>query len=247
MVNAALPAPPPLQPARHALFCDLDGTLAPIRPQPEDVGPDPRRAAVLDAVARALHGAVAVVTGRALEDVDRILEGRIAAVAAVHGLRRRSAAGLLAEAGAPIPAPARRALAAFVAARPGLRAEDKGLAMALHYRARPEAGAAALDMARALAAAHHLAVQEGDMVVELRAPGPTKGEAVAAFMAEPPFAGRIPVFIGDDLTDEHGFAGAEQLGGCGVIVGPRRPTRARYALEGVSEALAWLETAASGG
>ncbi|MDR3511785.1 MAG: trehalose-phosphatase [Caulobacteraceae bacterium] len=240
-----LPPPPLLAPPRHALFADLDGTLAPIRPRPGDVRPDAERARVLDALSGALDGAVAVITGRALEDADRILEGRIAAIAAVHGLRRRNAAGIVLEAAAvPPPASVREAIAAFLAAHPALAAEDKGLAIALHYRAQPSAAGACRTLARRLAAEHGLGVQDGDMVVELRAAGPTKGEAVEAFMAEPPFAGRTPVFIGDDLTDEHGFAGAERLGGHGVIVGPRRPTRARFALDDVGAALAWLAASA---
>ncbi len=78
------------------------------------------------------------------------------------------------------------------------------------------------------------------MVVELRRPGPNKGDAVRAFMAEPPFAGAVPLFLGDDLTDEAGFAAVHDMGGYGVIVGPRRPTCALYALESVSAARAWL-------
>jgi trehalose 6-phosphate phosphatase len=81
------------------------------------------------------------------------------------------------------------------------------------------------------------------MVAEVRAPGPDKGEAVVAFMAEPPFAGRMPVFLGDDLTDEHGFRAVRRLGGYGVVVGSRRPTAATYALAGVDQARAWLTAA----
>ena len=91
------------------------------------------------------------------------------------------------------------------------------------------------------ARAHGLTLQPGDMVVELRAPGPGKGGSVAAFMEAAPFSGRVPVFIGDDFTDESGFDTAQRLGGLGVIVGPRRPTNALYALDDVSAALNWLE------
>jgi trehalose 6-phosphate phosphatase len=236
-----LAPPPPLDLDRGALFADLDGTLAPIRPRPGDVGPDAERARLLGRLSRALGGAMAIVSGRALEDVDRILEGRVSAVAAVHGLRRRSAVGVLVEAHAePLPNAAREAVLAFAAAHPALSAEDKSLAIALHYRADPAAADACGALAHGLAAEHGLAVQAGDMVVELRAPGPTKADAVAAFMAEAPFSGRTPVFIGDDLTDEDGFAGAERFGGFGVVVGARRPTRARFALEDTRAALNWL-------
>jgi len=83
--------------------------------------------------------------------------------------------------------------------------------------------------------------------VELRAPGPDKGAAIATFMAEPPFAGHLPVFLGDDLTDEDGFRAVALLGGYGVVVGPRRPTAAIYALAGVGEVRAWLNAALEGG
>jgi trehalose 6-phosphate phosphatase len=246
-VSPDRPAPPALDPRRYALFADLDGTLAPIRPRPQDVGPDPERAAVLAGLGAAMDGALAVISGRALGDLDRILDGGVTAVAAVHGLVRRRADGAMAAAAAPLPMVARLAVQAFADTHPPLRAEDKGVAIALHYRADPAAARACLDFAREIAERCDLAVQPGDHVVELRAPGPTKGDAVTAFMAEPPFRGRRPVFLGDDLTDEDGFAAAERAGGFGVVVGPRRPTLARYALPDVPAVLAWLSEAPSHG
>jgi trehalose 6-phosphate phosphatase len=233
--------PPPLDHARAALFADLDGTLAPIRPKPGDVGPDDARARLLADLCEALGGALAVVSGRGLEDIDRILERRVAAVAAVHGLVRRTAGGTLIRApAADLPAPVRDAVAAFLATHPDLTSEDKTVAVSLHFRAAPRLADACNAFVGRLAAANGLSVQRGEMVVELRAPGPSKADSVTAFMAEQPFAGRLPVFVGDDLTDEDGFAGAERLGGYGVIVGERRPTRAAFALDDVSAALAWL-------
>ena len=245
LIGAALEAPPPLDIARMAVFADLDGTLAKIRPRPDDVGPDPHRDEILGGLAGKLGGALAIVSGRSLEDLDRILGGRVPAIAAVHGLVRRRADRQLIEAvSAPVSKAVLDALKAFQAQRPGLLIEDKGPSVALHFRAAPEAAAACEALARRLAQEAGLVVQAGDMVVELRAPGPTKGEAVEAFMQEPPFAGRTPIFIGDDLTDENGFIGAERLGGFGVIVGSRRPTRARFALKDVEAALEWLSAAA---
>ena len=81
------------------------------------------------------------------------------------------------------------------------------------------------------------------MVEELRTPGPTKGDSVRAFMAQPDFAGTRPVFVGDDVTDEDGFEAAQALGGIGVAVGRPRPTRAQFLLHDVDAALAWLEAA----
>ncbi len=245
MTEPALGAPPSLDIARMAIFADLDGTLAEIRPRPDDVGPDPHRDEILGRLAGRLGGAFAIVSGRGLEDLDRIFEGRIPAIAAVHGLVRRRADRLLVEAAsASVPASVIDALKAYQAQRPGLLIEDKGPSVALHFRAAPAAAGACEALARRLAWETGLVVQAGDMVVELRAPGPSKGEAVEAFMQEPPFAGRTAIFIGDDLTDENGFAGAERLGGFGVIVGSRRPTRARFALKDVDAALAWLSAAA---
>jgi len=242
--DEALRAPNVPDLKRIALFADLDGTLAPIEATPDAVKPDASRRRLLDALARALHGRIAVVSGRGLCDLDRVLEGRIAAVAAVHGLVRRTADGRIIAAGADARVgDALAAFSAFAKADPHLLVEDKGAAVALHYRAAPAAGEACRDLAKRLGASLGLIVQEGDMVVELRAPGPDKGGAVAAFMAEAPFAGFTPVFVGDDLTDEHGFAAARALGGYGVVVGRRRPTKALYALADVTAAQTWLRRA----
>lgn len=232
---------------RIALFADLDGTLAPIGATPDAVKPDASRRRLLDALARALQGRLAVISGRSLGDLDRVLEGRVPAVAAVHGLVRRTADGrLIAAGGDARVGEALAAFSAFAKADPGLLVEDKVAAVALHYRGAPAAGEACRDLARRVGACLGLIVQEGDMVVELRAPGPDKGGAVAAFMAEAPFAGFTPVFIGDDLTDEHGFEAARQLSGYGVVVGPRRPTAALFALADVSAAQTWLRRALEG-
>jgi trehalose 6-phosphate phosphatase len=242
--NPALRAPPRPQLARIALFADLDGTLAPLEATPSQVGPDAARRAILNDLHAALEGRLAIISGRALADLDRILEGQVKAVAAVHGLVRRDAAGVVRQAvtdgrlGAAL-----EALRAFASRRPGLLVEDKGLAAALHYRLEPAAAAPCRALARKLADQHGLRAQHGDRVVELRVAGADKGAALAAFMAEPPFRGSIPWFIGDDLTDEDGFSAALALGGHGVIVGARRPTLASFALSGPEAVTAWLRSA----
>ncbi|MFI4933993.1 MAG: trehalose-phosphatase [Caulobacterales bacterium] len=241
-----LPGPPPLNVRGAALFADLDGTLAPIEARPGDVGPDARRKRLLRRLSAALGGRLAVVSGRGLADLDRVLEGAVMPVAAVHGLIRRTALGEVIGSGRPLADDARDALTALARSNPALLIEDKGPAIALHFRAAPQAQAASEAAARRLADRYGLRLQTGRMVVELRAPGPTKADAVAAFMAEPPFAGARPIFLGDDLTDEDGFEAASRLGGYGVIVGSRRPTAARYALRSVDEALAWLEAGLKG-
>jgi len=241
-IMVGLPAPKPLRLASVALFLDLDGTLAPIAARPQDVRPDPRRTSLLERLNQALDGRLAVVSGRTLADVDRILEGRVRAVAAVHGLVRRTPNGTV-SAAAPHPALAQAAetFREFAGRDSGLIVEEKGLSVALHYRlARSHAGPARL-CAETLAAETGLTLQHGDMVEELRTPGPTKGDSVAGFLSAAPFAGARPVFVGDDATDEHGFAAVQTLGGMGVLVGPPRPTAARFRILGVEEALAWLE------
>lgn len=239
-----LPAPKPLELRDCALFLDLDGTLAPIAARPQDVRPDPRRTDLLRRVGQALGGRLAVITGRALADADRILEGRVLPVAAVHGLVRRDAAGRLHER-SPHPrlAEAAKALCDFATRDSGLIVEDKGQSVALHFRLARHHADAARALAHRLAEETGLAVQDGDMVEELRTPGPTKADSVMAFMAERPFAGARPVFLGDDATDEDGFAAARHLGGAGILVGPKRATRATYRLPDVDATLAWLEAA----
>ena len=235
-----LPPPPVALPLRAALFLDLDGTLAPIMPRPEQVGPDARRAALLDNLTRALDGRLAVVSERALEDLDRILEGRVTSIAAVHGLVRRGVHGVdHAKPHADLDH-ARDVLRDLARGDKGLLFEDKGLSVALHYRNVPSAADAVIEAAERLAQSTELVLQLGDMVAELRTPGQDKGKSVSAFLRESPFEGATPVFVGDDLTDEDGFAAAARLGGFGVLVGPERPTQAAYRLDDCDAVFSWL-------
>ena len=239
-----LPAPKPLVLSATALFLDLDGTLAPIAARPQDVAPDPRRTRLLGQLSRRLNGRLAVVSGRTLEDIDRILEGCVVPVAAVHGLvLRHPQGGVTATPAHPGLAQATRDFQAFAARDPGLMVEEKGLSAALHYRQAAHHGEAVRTCAREIADRTGLALQEGDMVEELRTPGPSKGDSVRALMALAPFAGAAPVFVGDDVTDENGFEAAKALGGMGVAVGNHRAIHASYRLPSVEAALAWLEAA----
>ena len=186
-----------------------------------------------------------MISGRTLVDVDRILETCVTSVAAIHGLVRRDPHGQVFRA-RPHPAMAQAAAAfrAFAACDSGLIVEEKaGLSVALHYRLASRQAEAAQDCARRIAAETGLILQEGDMVEELRTPGARKGDSVRAFMAEAPFAGARPVFVGDDVTDEDGFDAARALGGVGVVVGAARSTGAQFRLADVEAALAWLEGA----
>ena len=238
--------PPPINPAGLALFLDLDGVLAPIVDRPDGVKPDPRRTAMLSRLAVCLDRRLAIVSGRTVDEVSAITEDAVAAVAGVHGLQRRTVLG---DTVVALPDPALdEALEVFRAlanAQPALLVEDKGLSVALHYRGAPAACEAVREAARRLEASTDLVLQEGDMVAELRTRGADKGEAVKAFMAEAPFRGATPIFVGDDLTDEDGFVAASAMGGYGVLVGPsRRRTVARYRLSGVDAVFDWLGAAA---
>lgn len=240
--SANLPAPPLDLPHRAALFLDLDGTLAPIMPRPDDVGPDPARARLLSRLRETLSERVAVVSGRSLPDLDHILGRGVPAIGAVHGLVRRSADGIVTTL-EPHPGleDARRILGELAHCDRGLLFEDKALSVALHYRNAPSAAEAVIEASERLSQATGLILQLGDMVAELRTPGSDKGAAVTAFLRESPFLDATPVFIGDDLTDEDGFAAAERLGGFGVLVGEPRPTTACYRLAAPRDVARWLQ------
>ncbi len=240
-----LPPPPPIDPAGWALFLDLDGTLAPIVEQPQLVQADARRTFVLRRLAERLKRRVAIVSGRTLAEITAITDNAIAAVAGVHGLQRRTVMG---DVVAAVPDPdlpeAAAVFKALARAQPQLVVEEKGLSVALHYRGAPAACEAVREVARRLEASTGLVLQEGDMVAELRTAGGDKGQAVEAFLAEWPFHGSKPIFVGDDLTDEDGFLAAQAAGGFGVLVGPSsRQTVARYRLADVGAVLDWLEAA----
>lgn len=242
------PAPPVRPAGRLALFLDLDGVLAPMAPSPGAVVADPRRTAVLRVLNRSLGGRLAIVSGRTLGEIDRIADGASPSAAGVHGLERRSANGRVER---PDPSPAIAGVLdrfqAFARERPGVIVEDKGISAGLHYRQAPQAADEAHQIARRLASETGLTLQTGHMVLELRTPGPDKGGAVRAFMAEPPFLGARPVMLGDDLTDEAGFLAARSLGGFGVLVGSPRPTAAAFGLPDVGAVLDWLEAVAAAG
>jgi trehalose 6-phosphate phosphatase len=243
-LTVSLPPPKPLRLSKAALFLDIDGTLAPIAARPQDVAPDARRTKLLERLREGLSGRLAVVTGRTLADVDRILEGRITCVAAVHGLVRRNCDASLDE---PEPHPSlpgvAQTLRRFAARDEGLIVEEKGASVALHFRLARHRAAEARVLARRLADETGLVLQRGDMVEELRTPGPTKGDSIRRFMETAAFAGTTPVFAGDDDTDEHGFDVVERLGGFGVLVGRPRQTHARFGLRNVEDVMTWLEAA----
>jgi trehalose 6-phosphate phosphatase len=239
------PPPPPV--ADWAWFLDVDGTLVEIAARPDAVRAEPRMLAALEALVRAAGGAVALVSGRAIAVLDRLFAPLQLPTVGLHGLERRDARGRLHRAPARDPAieAAAPSFEDFAARHPGTLLEHKGLTVALHFRAVPEAADAAVALARALAdgSAGRIVVQRGKMVVELRPAGSDKGDAVAAFAAEPPFAGRLPVFIGDDVTDESAFAAVNRMGGHSIRIGGADvPTAARWRIETVAGLIAWIES-----
>lgn len=237
------PRPRPPRPADDwALFLDVDGCLLEFADAPDEVAVPPRLPALLDRLGTRLDGAVALVSGRALSSLDALFAPLRITAAGLHGLERRSAV-------AEVPAPPRsptldgihaeaRALADGF---PGALVEDKGAALGLHWRRAPQAA----DTLRAFAEAAlprlpGYRLQHGDHVVELRPAAGDKGAAIRALMDEPPFRGRVPVFAGDDVTDESGFAVVNTHGGVSVLVGDREPSAAHYGLRGPGEVLDWL-------
>ncbi len=215
---------PPLlaPPARVALLLDFDGTLVDIAPAPELViVPDTLRTS-LRALRERLGGALAIVTGRALDQVDHFLPGIVGTVAAEHGavLRRRAGEAPETVSLTPVPDAWRTEAARVAAATDGVRLETKGTGFVLHFRGAPDAGPGLRDVLDRMIAGREdrFHVLAAKMAWELRASGADKGSAVAAIMAEPPFRGRRPIFVGDDVTDEHGIAAARHLGGAGYLV-----------------------------
>lgn len=203
-----------------ALFLDFDGTLVDIAPQPEAVVVPPSLIRTLDAAQHYLGGALALISGRPIEQIDRFLHPMKLPVAGVHGAERRNARGEL----ALLPSPAldivEEAALELVRAHPRVRVEIKRGSIALHYRQAPELEAQCVQtLQRAVERSQGLTLLRGKMVVEAKPGGASKGAAIAAFMAEPPFAGRTPIFVGDDVTDEVGFATVQQMHGLGVKVG----------------------------
>jgi trehalose 6-phosphate phosphatase len=203
-----------------ALFLDFDGTMVDIAPQPHAVRvPQP-----LIGTVRWLHeylgGAVAIISGRPIAQIDDFLQPLRLPVAGVHGAERRGADGTVKLLSTPPLDEVEAAARALAAQHPTLLLEDKRGSLALHYRQAPELESLCVDtMQRAVARSPGLTLLHGKMVVEAKPGGASKGHAIEAFLQEPPFQGRIPVFIGDDITDEVGFSTVQRLGGLGIKVG----------------------------
>jgi trehalose 6-phosphate phosphatase len=226
-----------------ALFLDVDGTLLDIAARPDQVDAHQVDAALVAGLQRAAGGALALVSGRSLEQLDRMFAPLRLPAAGQHGFERRDARGRRHRHRFPVEtlAPAKAALREFAGRHPGVVMEDKGASVALHYRLAPQQEQAALDAVRRAAAPLGSAVhtQAGKMVWELKPAGADKGTAIDEFMREAPFAGCKPVFLGDDVTDEHGFLVVNRLGGHSIKVGAGE-SAARWRLADPQAAREWL-------
>jgi trehalose 6-phosphate phosphatase len=230
-----------------AFFFDFDGTLVELAPTPDSIEVPPSLVALLDALRRRTHGAVAIVSGRGIDSIDAFLKMPDLPVAGLHGAERRDANGDTQRIGFNDARLLRieRELAAVVDRHPGMLLEIKGAAVALHYRNAPEREAIARAAAERLVADYPDAyvLQPGKMVFEIKPKGVDKGRALAAFLDEPPFAGRLPLFAGDDLTDEKGFAVVNARDGLSIKIGAGDTSaRARLAsVDALREQIAhWL-------
>lgn len=203
-----------------ALFLDFDGTMVDIAPQPHAVHvPQPLLAVVQD-LQRYLQGAVAVISGRPMTQIDDFLRPLELPVAGVHGTERRGADGRVHLLNTHPLDHVEEAACTLAAQHPGLLVENKRGSLALHYRLAPELEDECVrTMQRAVDESPGITLLRGKMVVEAKPGGASKGRAIEDFLGEPPFAGRTPVFIGDDVTDEVGFSTVQRLGGLGIKIG----------------------------
>jgi len=231
---AALPVPRANSLAGASLFLDFDGTLVDLADTPEAVVVPAQLPALLANLDTALHGRLAIVSGRDIKTLRDDFGLTNVTLAGSHGAQ-------IAMLGQPVDSVARAAaldtayahLIAFAQSHPDLVVEDKPLGIGLHYRQAPAMKERCQDEARKVASAHNLSLQHGKMMIELRGEKAHKGMAIARLMETARFAGGRPVFIGDDVTDEDGFTKAAQLGGAGIKVGVSGKTGARYALANV--------------
>lgn len=241
----SLPAPPNLQIAAIGLFLDVDGTLVEIEREPGAVHVPARMRTILSQLNAAADGALALVSGRSVAQIDQLFAPLQLNAAGLHGLERRNLHSGVVRAKPDESAfdRPRAELGHFAESHEGVLLEDKGLTLALHYRNAPQVHDEARQLVSEVVASSDgaLVLLEGKMVLEIKPPGADKGHAITAFMNEPPFRGRLPVFAGDDVTDEAGFAAINRLGGVSIRIGPNnQATAARYGLGDVSSVQDWL-------
>lgn len=243
------PAPAVFPPSQICLFLDIDGTLVEFAKAPDEVRVDAEAIGTLTMLEAALDGALALISGRPLADVDRLVQPLHLPAAGLHGLERRDAGGCVhrPDVQGTRLQPARASLREFVASHPGLLLEDKSVALAVHYRAAPQLKQLVqVTMAKAaVSLLPEFALLAGDMVMEIKPARFDKAAAVEEFMREAPFAGRVPVFVGDDITDYDGFGAVRRHGGMTVAVGAR--VTAQWYLPDPRATRDWLARIATAG
>jgi len=242
--QSALPAPPlPALDAHWALFLDVDGTLIGFNDDPQAVAINDSLLIKLHALHDALDGALALVSGRELDDLDRLFGRPHWAMAGLHGLQLRRADGSFRRMTVTADDQQRmhQAAIALAARFDGVQIENKRIAVALHCRRAPgqfeSLHEAAIELIGRLPGYE---LQPGNLVIEFKPAGMDKGRAVAELLASAPFDGRLPVYLGDDLTDEHAFDGIRKKHGIGVLIGTPRATHASFSLAGPAAVEAWL-------
>ncbi|MCO5732686.1 trehalose-phosphatase [Rhizobium sp. SSA_523] len=222
------------QPDSWALFLDIDGTLLDLAATPDAIIVPPELADHLARLANRLDGALALVTGRALVYADTLFSPLVLPIAGLHGAERRRADGSVdSVAQDPAFSTLKASLARVTGDWNGVLIEDKGAAVAAHYRQAPQwqQSVEAVMHSALEEAGPDYALQRGKMVIEIRPARASKGAAVRAFLSEPPFVGRKPIAIGDDVTDEAMFKVANDMGGCSIRIGePTAETAARYTI-----------------
>jgi trehalose 6-phosphate phosphatase len=244
MLNFAVDTLPTIT-AQTALFLDFDGTLVELAATPNLVYMPADVIVSLSALQRKLQGALALVSGRSLSNLDTFTQPLRLACAGEHGSQRRSANG---QVSLVAPVDLGRALHAAQALElqyPALLLERKSSGISLHYRQAPELESTCIAAMQAVV--NHttgLELLRGKCVVEVKPQAANKGTAITSFMQEAPFSGRQSIFTGDDTTDESGFAAVQSMGGQAIKVGSG-PTAARYRCASVNDLLAWLRTAAT--
>lgn len=230
MTETAIPDPPGLPPepppppgSNWALFLDIDGTLLDIAETPDQVWVPPALRGDLGVIADTLAGAVALISGRPVSDIDRLFDPLRLPASGQHGGEWRPAPTRATEvlAAQTVPPHLRQVADALLALDPGIVVEQKSHAIAVHYRHAPDFGPElGARLAEAMAGIEGLQLLSGKSVWEVKDSSQSKGTAVQRFMAQPGFAGRIPVFVGDDTTDLDGFLAVEAMGGIALPVGP---------------------------
>jgi trehalose 6-phosphate phosphatase len=215
----------PLPTTAWCLFLDVDGTLLELADHPGAVFVEPALIPLLDRLRAIANGAIALVSGRTIADLERLFPDPKLPLAGLHGCERRDARGTLHVAPVAIEqlADVRAGLERLVARHPGLMLEDKGAGLALHFlRARELEHELRAEVALlATPLVPRFALLDGHAVIEIKPAAHTKDSAVMAFMDEEPFRGRQPIFIGDDQTDYGGFAAVRRFGGLAIAVGSR--------------------------